>query len=209
MRLIAWCEVESWWWWAENVNAQQLCTTPMVQSIGTSQTQWWYSTWSCSPTLLSCYRPTHCPNSKKLLCEDQHLHSNRLWVFSVSGQQAHTFNKPIVSRRGSPFFCIMTVVTTYLKGLFSSANRLMQVSRQVDVHCPTCRSLLSQQWSAWHKMCSTPLMVTHFEVIVLLILQDGVYRLLDDARHILCHECRLHTEACQLVSDQLVVERSF
>ena len=35
---------------------------------------------------------------------------------------------------------MMTVVTTYLKGLFSSANRFMQVSRQVDVHCPTCKS---------------------------------------------------------------------
>ena len=40
----------------------------------------------------------------------------------------------ILQAQTLPFFCIMTVVTTYLNGLFRSANRLMQVSRQVDVH---------------------------------------------------------------------------
>ena len=42
------------------------------------------------------------------------------------------------TRCDSPFFCMIMVVTTYLKGLFRSANRLIQVSRQVDVHWPTC-----------------------------------------------------------------------
>lgn len=33
---------------------------------------------------------------------------------------------------------MMTQVTTYLKGLLSEVSFLMQLSRQDDVHCPTC-----------------------------------------------------------------------
>lgn len=49
---------------------------------------------------------------------------------TIQGWSAYAYNLP--------FFCIITVVTTYLKGLFRSANRLMQVSRHVEVHWPTC-----------------------------------------------------------------------
>lgn len=34
----------------------------------------------------------------------------------------------------APFFCMMTQVTTYLKGFCRDTNRLMQFSRQLDVH---------------------------------------------------------------------------
>ncbi len=64
----------------------------------------------------------------KLLYEDQHLRSNE---YSLK-EQASTPDRGWT--RTLPFFCMMTVVTTYLKGLFKSAKRLIQVSRQVDVH---------------------------------------------------------------------------
>lgn len=38
----------------------------------------------------------------------------------------------------SPFFCMMMHVTTYLKGLFKAVNRLMQCSKQLEVHWLTC-----------------------------------------------------------------------
>ncbi len=34
----------------------------------------------------------------------------------------------------APFFCMMTQVTTYLKGLFMPVSFLMQFSRQLEVH---------------------------------------------------------------------------
>lgn len=42
------------------------------------------------------------------------------------------------SQRGVPFFCMMMHVTTYLNGLFRAVNRLIQCSKQLDVHWLTC-----------------------------------------------------------------------
>ena len=39
--------------------------------------------------------------------------------------------------RPAPFFCMITAVTMYLKGLFRSFNLFMQLSITFDVHCAT------------------------------------------------------------------------
>jgi len=87
-------------------------------------------------------------------------------------------------------------VTTYLKGLFKSAKRLIQVSRQVDVHWPTCsRGIFSNDLLAQHMFKHG--LTTDLEVVVLLILQHCIDRLLDNACHVLCNESCLHTGETQ------------
>ncbi len=46
-------------------------------------------------------------------------------------------NVEVAVCRPAPFFCMITAVTMYLKGLFRSFSLFMQLSITFDVHCAT------------------------------------------------------------------------
>lgn len=85
------------------------------------------------------YRPVH-STSPFYTCRQPKSSRSNWWMdHMLETSQADML-------RRSPFFCMMTHVTTYLNGLLSAANFLMQFSKQLLVHWLTCKSPIETSW---------------------------------------------------------------